>query len=146
MFTKEQLKKYFWYFFSTLGVVFFWAGTWDGIGHISFLKIPWVSLGIGIILLSISGIIFKDETKLAEKTAHSVLSEVHHHPQREQFHIKYNDKIKKQHITIRADQIKSIEKGFLVLEAKKGVETFVPIHRVTEILHQGKSYKKLHTT
>lgn len=144
MLTREDAQRYWWYFFGVLGVVLFWAGVWDGVGNISFLKNPVFSLVIGLILLFLGGIIRKtDNVDQQELVAHNVLREIHHHPQKEEFHVKYFDKLKKQEVLVGGEQLHRIEKGFLVLLEKGGKELFIPIHRVTEILHLGKSYKKL---
>ncbi|HLC70700.1 MAG TPA: RNA repair domain-containing protein [Candidatus Nanoarchaeia archaeon] len=142
--TREDMQRYFWYFFGVLGVVLFWAGVWDGVGNISFLKNPLLSLIIGLILLFVGGIIRKtDNVDQQELVAHNLLREIHHHPQRHEFHVKYFDKFRKEEMIIAAQQLQRIEKGFLVLLEKGGKELFVPIHRVTEVLHNGKTYKKL---
>lgn len=140
----EEMKRYFWFFFGVLGVVFFWAGVWEGIGHLGPLKSPWVSLLVGIILLTIGGIIRKtDQVKQQDIVAKNALHKVHTHPQKPEFHIKYFDKLKKQEILLNGKQLQRIEKGFLVFLEQSGKELFIPIHRVTEILHLGKSFKKL---
>ncbi len=142
--TREDMQRYFWYFFGVLGVVLFWAGVWDGVGNIAFLKNPLLSLIIGLILLFIGGIIRKtDNADQQELLAHNVLKEVHHHPQKQEFHVKYFDKMNKKEVLIGGEQLHRLEKGFLVLLEKGGKELFVPIHRVTEVLHNGKTYKKL---
>ncbi len=144
MITREDYQRYFWYFFGVLGVVLFWAGVWDGVGHLGFLKDPFFSLVVGLILLFVGGIIRKtDNVNQQELITHNVLREVHHHPRKQEFHVKYFDKMKKKEILIGGEQLHRLEKGFLVLLEKGGKELFVPIHRVTEVLHQGETYKKL---
>ena len=77
MITREDAQRYFWYFFGVLGVVLFWAGVWDGIGQISFLKNPFFSLVVGLILLSVGGIIRKtDNVNQQELLTHNVLKAV----------------------------------------------------------------------
>ncbi len=144
MVSSEELKRYFWYFFGVLGVVFFWAGVWDGLGNVAFLQNPLFSLMVGIAMLLIGGLVRKaDKVKKQELVARGVLHQVHHHPQKHEFHIKYHDKIKKKDILYRADKLDRIEKGFLVFAEKGKEEIFVPIHRVTEVLHKGKTFHKL---
>ncbi len=140
----EEMKRYFWFFFGVLGVVFFWAGVWEGIGHLGPLKSPWISLLIGIVLLAIGGIVRKtDQVKQQDVLARSVLHQVHKHPQKHEFHIKYFDRVQKKEIPLGGKQLQRIEKGFLVFLEQSGKELFIPIHRVTEVLHLGKSFKKL---
>ena len=144
MVTSEEMKRYGWYFFGVLGVVFFWAGVWDGLGSVGFLQNPLISLFVGVAMLLIGGLVRKGDTiKKQELVARGVLHQVHSHPRKHEFHIKYHDKIKKKDLTFRADKLNRIEKGFLVLVEKGKEEVFIPIHRVTEVLHKGKTFHKL---
>lgn len=143
MVTKEDMQRYFWYFFGVMGVVFFWTGVWDGVGTLPYLESPLLSLIVGILMLMVAGFVKGSEAlNKAEQTAHKVLQEIHIHPKKHEFHIKYQDKMKNKELVFRADKLHRIEKGFLVM-LKEGKEIFLPIHRVTEVLHKGKSYKKL---
>ncbi len=144
MVNKEKLKQYFWYLFGIIGVVFFWIGVWDGIGNVGILKNPLVSVAIGITMLISSRIIFKETDPEKEwlEAAHKTFREVHQHPQKEQFHIKYHDKIKQAHVLAGADKLHKIEKGFLIF-LQEGREIFVPFHRVAEILYRGQLHKRL---
>ena len=144
MVAAEDIKKYFWYIFGMIGVVFFWAGTWDGLGYIHpIIANPWLSLALGIIMLGLSGVIFKDANPLweVEKPVKSAAKKVHHHPLKHEFHFKYEDHLKKKELAIHAGKLKRVEKEFLVF-LDKGKEVFVPLHRVTEILHKGKTHWK----
>ncbi len=144
MISTTQFKSYFWYVFGIMGIVFFWTGIWDGIGNLGPLKNPLVSLLVGLAMLTLSGFIFKDSELfgVGEKTAGTILRQVHHHPHKEEFHIKYLDKIKGTHLLLEAGKLKSIEKEFLVFLDKEDKEIFIPIHRVMEVLHKGKSHWK----
>lgn len=145
MLSLTQIKSYFWYVFGILGVVFFWTGVWDGVGNLWYFKNPLVSLIVGLVMLTLSGFIFKESSPFAaaEKTVESVLHQVHHHPQREKFHIKYLDKIKGKNLVWKVSRLKSIEKEFLVFLDKGEKEIFVPLHRVREVLKEGKTHWKL---
>ena len=139
----EDVKQYFWYIFGIMGVVFFWAGTWDGLGNLGPLENPWVSFGVGAVLLSLSGLLFKDANPLwePEKAVKTEAKKVHRHPQKHEFHFKYADHIKNKEQVIHAKNLKRVEKEFLVF-LDEGKERFVPLHRVTEILHKGKTHWK----
>lgn len=140
-----NIRGYFWGLFGVLGIVLFWAGIWDGIGGLPYISTPWISLAVGLALLSFSGLILKEFNPLSgmEKSANTVLHKVHRHPRKHEFHIKYFDKIKKEYILIKGDKLRGIEKEtFLVLKEENGREIFIPMHRITEVLHQGKSYWK----
>jgi uncharacterized protein (UPF0248 family) len=127
-----------------MGVVFFWTGVWDGIGNLGPLKNPLVSLLVGLAMLTLSGFIFKDSKLFGagEKSVETILHQVHQHPHKEEFNIKYMDKIKGTHILFGAGKLKNIEKEFLVFLDEGGKEIFIPFHRVMEIFHKGKSHWK----
>ncbi len=138
-----QIRQYFWYLFGIMGVVFFWAGVWDGLGSLPYISNPWISLLIGVVMLTLSGFIFKGTSPIfgGEKTALSELRKVHSHPRKHEFHIRYKDRIQRKEVLLQANTLKDIEKEFLVfLQGNK--EMFVPVHRVTEILHKGKRHWK----
>lgn len=137
----HRLKRYFWNVLGVVGMVFFWAGIWDGIGYLGFLANPLASLLTGTLILLASSLVFKKISwKRTGKSLLSLVHKVHKHPQKHEFHVKYYDKIKKKHLLFQADEIKKIEKSFLILK-KKQKEFFIPMHRVVEILHKGKSWK-----
>lgn len=143
--TKEQLKHYFWSIFGITGIVFFWAGLWDGVGYLSILKNPLISFLIGITIISISGSLYTWYDHLAsnENAIHNALKIVHHHPNKQEFYLKYYDKTNNKHIKIGVGLIKRIEKDILVLSyplLKK--EVFIPIHRVKEIFYKGKPWNQ----
>jgi len=142
MINLNQIRQYFWYIFGVMGVVFFWTGIWDGVGNVSYLVNPLVSLGLGLFLFAISGFIFRGDNPFMEKEnkVNSVLHHVHTHPRKGEFNVKYLDKISNKHITLEAKNLKRIENGFLVFLDKGQKEIFVPVHRVREIIHQGKSF------
>ncbi len=77
-----------------------------------------------------------------EKRIHIEMNKIHHHPHKHEFNIKFHDRMKGKDILHEAKNLKNIEKGFLIFVEKEGKELFVPIHRVKEILHKGKSYWK----
>ena len=143
MINSEDVKKYFWYLFGTIGVVFFWAGVYDGLGRLPIIENPWVSLILGITMLSLSGVLLKGSNPLweAETPVKTQAKKIHHHPQKHEFHFKYEDHLKKKELTIPAGKLQRIEKEFLVF-LDQGKEVFVPLHRVTEILHKGKTHWK----
>ncbi len=137
----EKVKHLFWAFFSAVGVIAFWAGVWDGLGNLSYLEYPWVSLVAGLAMLSVSGFFFKEFDPLgqAEKTVNDLMRKISSHPQKHEFHLRYHDRIKRKDVLYHAKYLAKVEKGFLVF-LHKGKEIFVPIHRVREVLHKGKSY------
>lgn len=142
----EQVQKYAWYFLGVVGVVFFWVGVWDGIGNLGPLKNPWISLALGLVMLILSKVLFRetDPAEEAQQSARNSLQEVHTHPQRHEFHVKCLDKIKQKYVFHPVQNLHKIEKGFLIF-LQEGREVFVPIHRVAEIYHQEVLHKRLNT-
>ena len=133
-----KLSRYFWAILGVLGVVLFWAGTWDGLGTLPYLEHPLISLIVGLSILILSGLIFKEFDPLGKKDSGKILTahKLHRHPKKHQFHVKYFDKVRKTHITINATKLKRIEKEAYLVFEHEGKEFFLPIHRVKDILHK----------
>ncbi|HLD72214.1 MAG TPA: hypothetical protein VJA23_01375 [Candidatus Nanoarchaeia archaeon] len=140
----NKLKKYFWSLFGVLGIVFFWAGIWDGVGGLPYISIPWVSLLVGLAIILFSGLIFKqidpfggeEITKISD-----ALHQVHLHPLKQEFTIHYYDKIKKKNILVSAEKLDRIEKETFLVLKQADREFFIPFNRVKEIWHQGKPWE-----
>ena len=147
MITTADFKQYFWYLLGMMGVIFFWSGVWDGLGNIGWLKHPLVSLLVGLVLLAFSPLLFKEKGIFGEgifgkeKGAEGVLLRIQKHPQKHLFHISYHDSLKGR-ILLPAHHLKKIEKEFLVFLDEGKREIFIPLHRVREILYQGKTHWK----
>ena len=144
MVTAQDIKKYFWFIFGIMGVVFFWVGIWDGLGSLPYLENPIISFIVGILMLSMSRFIFKDADPFGGRTKKEievVLHKLNKHPLKHEFHIKYEDKIKKKKVSLKASKIKEVGKDFLIF-IDKGKEIFVPLHRITEIKHKQKTHWK----
>ena len=125
------------------GIVMFWAGIWDGIGNLPYLANPLISLGVGLIILVSSVLIFEESKIFGGKMDPNLvlMHKVKAHPEKKDFMIKYYDKIKNKTISFKAIMIKRIEKdAFLVLD-KDNQETFIPIHRIKEVLYKGRPWK-----
>lgn len=143
---REQDKHFLWSLVAAAGVIFVWKGLWEGLYEIPYLDSPWVALFIGLTMLTLSGLIFKEFDPLGslEKSTKKKILSVYNHPQKKEFQIKYYDKIKKKKVLVEADKIKRIEKNSLIfINAKDKKEIFIPTHRITEILHNGEVYWRL---
>ena len=138
-----KLKQYFWFLFSVMGIVFFWVGIWDGLGSLAYVKEWWISLLIGLTLFAISGIILKENNIFggAANPVMKILHTIPSHPEKHLFHIKYFDKIKKREKTLTGHQVIGIEKDYFIF-LDGNYEQFIPAHRITEILHKGKTHWK----
>ncbi len=151
MVLREQDKHFLWSLFVAVSVILMWKGVWEGMYELlewfglSQLADPFVFLFIGLVMLTFSGIIFREFDPLDEmdKTTNRIMHHVHNHPRRHEFKIKYYDRNQKKHIIIRGDSLRQVERGALIVEHENGrQEAFIPIHRVEEVLQNGKTYWK----
>lgn len=143
---REQDKHFLLSLFVALGIVFAWKGIWEGIYYLPYINTPWVFLFIGLTMLTLSGVIFNEFDPLGNlnKSANKIIHFVYNRPNRSEYDIKYHDKIQKKHITFNAGQMNYIDKNLLVIKSKdKKEEVFIPIHRITEVLHNKQSYWRL---
>ncbi|MBI4980344.1 DUF504 domain-containing protein [Candidatus Woesearchaeota archaeon] len=147
MVSPQKIRYYSWYVFGILGAAIFWGGLWGSIN--GAISNPPLTFLIGMVILAFAAIVKMKMDPLAgvEKGVHDVLHMVHKHPEKHKFHVKYYDKAKGNHILINGKDIHEIENSFLVLKNKNGKstgaqESFVPFHRIKEVLHEGKSYWK----
>src|SRR3989338_9838408 len=125
---RESDKHFLWSLFGATGIILFWRGVWEGSMEIPILDNVWVSLFLGLVMLTFSGIIFKEFDPLGglEKSTLKILHMIHHHPRKKEFSITYHDKISKKNIKMKGEHLHSIEKNIISFH-KKGKETFVPI-------------------
>lgn len=150
---REQDRHFLWSLFAAAGVILAWRGIWEGLYYVlddiaglPYLADPWVFFFIGLAMLTFSGIILKEFDPLGgvEKSIQKMAHYVHNHPKKKEFVIKYHDKEQKRKLNIKAEKIRHIEKGSLVIEHPSGrQEQFIPLHRITEIIHNGKTYWRL---
>lgn len=151
---REQDKHFLWSIFAGAGVILAWRGIWEGLLYyvpeeilgLPYLADPWVFLFIGLAMLTFSGMIFKEFDPLGgvEKSVQKVIHFVHNAPNKNEFTIKYHDKEQKKDLLFKADELKHIEKNTLVIEQpNSSQELFVPLHRVTEVIRNGKVYWRL---
>jgi len=136
---RESDKHFLWSLLGATGIIFFWRGIWEGFGALPILEEPFVSLFIGLAILTFSGIILKEFDPLGglEQGTLKILNSVQAHPQRNEFRIRYLDKVRKKEIEFKAAQIRRIEKNIIHIH-ERGKEIFIPIHRVRAIHRNGK--------
>lgn len=121
-----------------VGVIFFWRGLWDVTYLIPVVENPFVSLFLGLTIITLTGVVFKEFDPFAGKLQKTmdILNEIvsHKHDKEKNFKIKYFDEVSGKHHFIQHHKIKKIESNFIVFE-EKGREVFIPMHRIHEI-HQ----------
>ncbi|MBI2146448.1 DUF504 domain-containing protein [Candidatus Woesearchaeota archaeon] len=143
MVLREQDRHFLWSLYSAVAIIFAWKGIWEGLYEIPYIGHAFVFLFIGFAMLTFSGLIFKEFDPLGgvEKAITKTLHTIDHHPQKNQFQIKYHDKIKNKDMVVNAQQIRTVEKNTVVIEdPHKKQEIFIPAHRITEVLFKGGVY------
>ncbi|MEM4282518.1 MAG: RNA repair domain-containing protein [Candidatus Woesearchaeota archaeon] len=123
-----------------VGVILIWRGIWEINDRIPILKSPYVSLFLGLLILTLTGYIFREFDPLAQRLnrltriVHTVVSDIKRGALAT---IHYYDEVHKKHKKIDPKSIMRVEHGYIVTKDKCG-EHFVPMHRVTRIHHKGK--------
>ncbi|HII71755.1 TPA: DUF504 domain-containing protein [Candidatus Woesearchaeota archaeon] len=135
---RESDKHFLWSMIGATGVILFWRGIWEGIGSLPFIENVWVSLFVGLAILTFSGAIFREFDPLGgiEKGALKMVHTVHSHPHKEEFTFRYYDKLQKKEIEVNAEHIKHIEKNVIAVH-ERNKEIFIPIHRVRAVHRKG---------
>ena len=126
------------------GIIIFWKGIWEGVGALPIIENPWVDLFIGLVILTFTQVIFREFDPLGglEKGTLKVIHNVHHHPEKEKYSIRYYDSIKRKEIEFSAKDLRHIEKNTLAVH-EKGREIFIPIHRIRSVYREGHVVWKL---
>ncbi len=146
MMVREQDKHFLWSLYVAVAIIFTWKGLWEGIYEIPYIGDPFVFLFIGLVMLTFSGVIFKEFDPLGgiNKAVFAIISHIKADPHKQEYVLKYYDKERKKHLTIDARRIRRVEKGAVVLKHHaKNQEVFIPAHRITEVLYKGKRYWRL---
>ena len=123
------------------GVVFFWRGAWEIMDITPIIENPFVSLFIGMLIMTLSGVIYREFLPEEEPFVHALeeIERVFAWPRakRTRYLIRYYDDIAKRMFELRHVDIENVEFGNLVLE-RAGREVFIPMQRVRELVHEGK--------
>lgn len=148
MVLREQDKHFLWSLFVAMGIIFVWKGLWEGLYEIPYIGDPWVALFLGLSMLTFSGLIFKEFDPLGnvDKSVQKMLRIVAADPKRHEFKLRYHDEHLKKDMEFNASEIQGIEKNSIILKRgtkQSSQEFFVPGHRVTEIIHNGRVFWKL---
>jgi uncharacterized protein (UPF0248 family) len=140
---REQDKHFLLSLYAGLAIICTWRGLWEGVYEIPYLGEPAVLLFIGLTMLTLSGLIFKEFDPLGgfEKSVTSALEKVMAHPEKDQFILLVEDKHNKTQLQVKASQVKEVEEDTIILmhPTKKG-EMFIPLHRLEEIKYKDQSY------
>jgi len=127
-----------------IGIVLFWRGIWDTLYIIPIISNPFVSLFLGLLIITLSGVIFQQFDPLGRQVSKTmeILNEiVSRRHKKENYEVVYFDEAANKRISIPHRKIKKIEHNFIVVE-EEGREIFIPVHRVHRILENGKTIWK----
>lgn len=138
---RESDKHFLLALIAVTGVVFFWRGLWGVLDIIPIFSNVFVSLAIGLAIMTFSGIIYREFIPEEEPLTPvlDILKDVFKHPieTRKQYIIEYYDELLKMHKKITHAVIRKLEHTYLVIE-RKGEEVFIPVHRIHKIHSEGK--------
>ena len=138
---RESDKHFLLALIAVTGVVFFWRGLWGVLDIIPIFSNFFVSLAVGLAIMTFSGIIYREFMPEEEPLTPvlDIIKDVFKHPieTRKQYIIEYYDDLLKTHKKITHALIKKLEHMYLVVE-RKGEEVFIPIHRKHKINNEGK--------
>lgn len=138
---RESDKHFLLALIAVTGVVFFWRGMWMLADIVPILNNPFVSLAIGLAIMTFSGIIYREFIPEEEPLTPvlDILKDVFKNPIeiRKKYVIEYYDELLKAHKKITHAVIRKLEHTYLVIE-RKGEELFIPVHRIHKIHSEGK--------
>lgn len=143
MILREQDKHFLSSLYSAAAIIFVWKGLWEGLYEIPYLGDAFVALFVGFTMLVFSGLIFKNFDPLGglEQAVTKKLELVIASSDKKNFEIKYQDNLLKKEMSIPAKYVHKIEEaGMIIIDPVKKVESFIPLHRVTEILYNNQRY------
>jgi len=127
-----------------IGIILFWRGVWEAAYTIPILSNPFVSLFIGLLIITLTGVIFQEFDPFRASTTKTmeILNEiVSRKHKKERYEVIYFDELANKRISIPHKNIKKIEHNFIVVE-EDGREIFIPVHRVHRILENGRTIWK----
>jgi len=138
---KESDKHFLLALLAVIGVVFFWRGAWMVMDITPIVENPFVSIAIGLAIMTFSGVIYREFLPQEEPLTPliDIINEAFKHPEKKRklYIIKYYDALRNEHRELPHSKIQRIEHNFLVTE-RNGEEHFIPIHRIREIHAEGK--------
>lgn len=134
---------------AVVGVVFFWRGLWGVLDITPIVSNFFVSLAIGLAIMTLSGVIYR-EFAPEEEPLTPVLDILNaafekSESKRKEMVIEYHDDLMQKHKKILHTHIKSIEHNFIITE-RAGEEYFIPIQRIHKVISEGKVVWKTSAT
>ncbi len=132
---KEQDRQFLMSLAYATGVILFWRGIWEGSLEIPILDNPWVSLFLGLAILTLTGWVYREFDVIGAKASrllNALTNALHDSSRGVKHNIFYFDELTKKHHKVPARKVKKVERNHVIVE-QKGRELFIPIHRITKI-------------
>jgi hypothetical protein len=131
---RENIKRYFQVLVYLTGIIIFWRGLWDLAAQTPYIENPYVSMVVGLLILTLSGYIYYEAAFMRKGTHryNTLKAAVEQARGEKGWTLKYYDDLSEEDKTVRATYIHKIEKSTIVLR-KGNREEFVPLHRLTLI-------------
>ncbi|MBI4141456.1 DUF504 domain-containing protein [Candidatus Woesearchaeota archaeon] len=119
------------------GIILFWRGIWAIADITPVLMNPFVSFFIGLLILTLTGYIYKEFDVFGQRT-NKILKLLHHITASKEagYSLQYYDEIGRHRHVINPKTIRRLEQNMLVVE-NKGHEYFIPVHRISKIHKKG---------
>lgn len=142
MIMREQDRHFLWSLFGAVGLILFWRGVWELPAELPFNDLPWISLFIGLCILTLTGLVFREFDPLGglEKSLSRTFRHINNSHDKENYLLIYHHPELKKNVEINGSRLRAVEKEYLVFEDAKKKEFFIPFDHITEILHKGKLY------
>ncbi len=144
MIMREQDKHFLWSLFGATGLILFWRAAWELPAELPFNDLPWISLFVGLTLLTLSGLVFREFDPLGglEKALTKTFRQIKNSHEKENYQLTYHHPSLDKDIQISGSNLHGIEKNYLIfIEPKKG-EFFIPLDHISEIKYKGEMYWK----
>jgi len=121
-------------------MIIYWRGLWDILYLIPIVDNPFVSLFIGLTVITLSGVVFAQFDPLKAKTTKimNLLNDIasHKHMKEEDYELWYHDETTDEIHPVGHHNIKKLEHNFVVTEVD-GKEFFIPVHRLRHVKQKG---------
>ncbi len=122
------------------GIILFWRGIWEGSAEIPILDNAWVSLFLGLTILTLTGWIYTQFDAFSLRTnrlLNALTNVIHDETKGVKHFISYFDELTNKHHRVAVSHVRRVEQHHVVIE-KDGREFFVPVHRISA-MHRGKT-------
>ncbi len=143
MIIREQDRHFLLSIFGGTGLILFWRGVWELPMQIPHNDLPWISLFIGLTILTLTGLVYKEFDPLGgfEKTLQRKFKSIQLSPYKKEFSFIYEDPETNLNTAFSAEKLQSVESNYLVFEIDK-TEIFIPFKTITEIRRNNEEYWK----